>query len=89
MRLSEIQVKEVIDVRGGERLGSAAGADLLIEVESGKIRSFSWTSGTVGRRKSQHMVPWDHVVRVGPSLVLVDLAREEGSPPRGDRAAVR
>ncbi|PTX58634.1 YlmC/YmxH family sporulation protein [Melghirimyces profundicolus] len=74
MRWSEFAEKELIDVGGGERIGSVGQADLLIDPETGEIRSMLLPVGSswFGKRQEVREVIWSHIKKIGPEMVIVE-----------------
>ena len=72
-RVSQMQVKEVINVRDGSRLGTVG--DLEIDTETGKVMSLVLFGK--GRlisfgRGGDYIVPWDSIQMIGDDTILVD-----------------
>ncbi|SMO54174.1 YlmC/YmxH family sporulation protein [Melghirimyces algeriensis] len=74
MRWSEFAEKELIDVSGGERIGSVGQADLLIDPQTGEIYSLLLTVGSswFGKKQGTREVIWNHIKKIGPEMVIVD-----------------
>lgn len=82
MRLSDMTGKEVINLHDGTRMGVFGEADLLLEVETGRIRQLYLPEGGLRRNRSGRAVNWADIVRVGPDLVVVNAEAE----PRANQA---
>ncbi|MBE3578187.1 MAG: YlmC/YmxH family sporulation protein [Limnochordales bacterium] len=94
MRLSELTGKEIVASDEGIRLGTVAGAELLLSTDSGRVEALlipqaprRFWSGWFGRgggslSPSLTVVPWSAVEKIGPELVLVRLARARELPPQ-------
>jgi YlmC/YmxH family sporulation protein len=73
MKLSELQVKEVIIVDDGKRLGHIT--DLEIDTDRGKIVAIVLTikdkkSGFFGKA-DELVIHWEQIVRIGSDVILV------------------
>lgn len=89
MRLSDMAGKEVINVFDGTRMGVFGDADLLLEIETGRIRQLYLSSGGVRRRRNAHAVSWSDVVRIGPDLVVINSRTDEPKAPPEGKAKAR
>lgn len=73
MRLSELQVKEVISVVDGRRLGFII--DLEIDVTTGKIISLILadrdSKGGFFGKAEEIQVLWKQILRIGEDVILV------------------
>ncbi len=73
MRLSELQVKEVISVVDGRRLGFII--DLEIDVTTGKIISLILadrdSKGGFFGKTEEIQVLWKQILRIGEDVILV------------------
>lgn len=73
VKLSELQMKEIIVIDDGSRLGQIS--DLEIDGESGRILAFV----VVAREKKSGMfakadeliIAWEKIVRIGSDVILV------------------
>lgn len=72
--MSELASKDIINLTNGGRLGSLGDSDLLINPETGEIEAIIVPPR--GRlNKGQRMeIPWAAIRRVGPEVMIVDLA---------------
>ncbi len=70
----EFRKKEVINIRTAEKLGFIRDIDVCFE--SGKIRSIIVPSGNfflrLFSRRSDYIIPWSCIVKIGEEVVLVD-----------------
>lgn len=78
MKLSELGIKEVVNLNSGARLGVLADSDLLIEEESGKILSlivpdkrFSLKLFTT--EKNAMEIPWDSIRKIGHDMIIIEM----------------
>lgn len=73
-RSEEIRKKEVINIRSAEKLGFIRDIDVCFE--TGRIKSIIIPGGNFFIKlftgKSDYVIPWDAIVKIGPDIVLVD-----------------
>lgn len=74
LRINDLKLKEVINVKNGDRYGYVY--DVVIETESGKIKNMvvhGRHSGIKlwGRREEQ-IISWQSVCKIGEDTVLVE-----------------
>ncbi|WP_458413853.1 YlmC/YmxH family sporulation protein [Schinkia sp. CFF1] len=75
MRLSEMNDKEIIDLKKGERLGVLGQADLEIDETSGHVKAFLIpTMKWFGFKKegTEVRVPWQNVKKIGSDMIIID-----------------
>lgn len=75
LKISDLRMREVINVLDGRRLGLIK--DIDIDVENGKINALvlpgpSRVFGFFGR-EDEIIVPWEKVVRIGLDVILVEV----------------
>lgn len=73
MKISEFQVKDVVSVSNGKRLGNIY--DLEINVTTGKIEAIiiqgnAKVMGLFGR-DNDIVIPWKQIVKIGTDVILV------------------
>ncbi len=70
MRLSELQLKEIVDVRDGRRIGMII--DVIVD-DCGKISRLVLENKR-GRKfsKEEYEVPWNKIVKIGDDIILID-----------------
>ena len=76
MQLSELQLKEVIDITSGKKIGVIV--DVVVDSD-GRIRSF-----TLEKRKATKLIPskeeyellWNQIIKFGDDIILVDTRRK-------------
>ncbi len=73
MKISEFQVKDVVSVSNGKRLGNIY--DLEINVSTGKIEAIiiqgnAKVMGLFGR-DNDIVIPWKQIVKIGTDVILV------------------
>lgn len=75
MRLSEIARKELIDFNEGRFWGPVGRADLMIEGESGAIKSLVLGRGRfTGFAQSEEIaIPWSAIIKVGKDVIIIDI----------------
>ncbi|PAV29922.1 YlmC/YmxH family sporulation protein [Virgibacillus profundi] len=74
IKLSELQVKEVIIIDDGRRLGHIS--DLEIDTDNGRIIAIviilkEKTGGFFGK-PDELIIHWDQIVRIGSDVILVN-----------------
>lgn len=89
MLLSALAGKEIIDVAQGVRLGLLKEADLLVDPSDGRIEALIIPVRRGWWSRGELVVPWSQVLKVGPDLIVVDLAAASPTAgiarPPGDR----
>ncbi|MFS0654187.1 YlmC/YmxH family sporulation protein [Bacillus sp. 179-C3.3 HS] len=76
MSISEFQIKDVVDVSSGKKLGTIG--DIDINVTSGKIQAI--IIGGTGKmmgffgKEEEMVVPWRNIVKIGEDVILVRLS---------------
>lgn len=73
MKISELQLKDVIAMETGERLGYIS--DLDIDTQRGHLRGLVLTlkgkaMGLFGKEEEM-MIPWSQIVNIGADVILV------------------
>ncbi|MDA1475631.1 YlmC/YmxH family sporulation protein [Bacillus changyiensis] len=75
MTISTFQLKDVVNVSNGKRLGSIG--DIDINVTSGKIQAV--VIGGTGKvfgffgKEEEIVIPWRNIVKIGEDVILVRL----------------
>ena len=75
MRLSEINGKEIIDLKKGERMGVLGQADLEIDETTGHIKALLIpTLKWLGFRKQgeEVRVSWNQIKKIGKDMIIID-----------------
>lgn len=74
MLWSELEGKEIVNLRDGEKLGRMSDADLVIDPATGQIQALAVESGwrPLGGRRLWE-IPWSEVRRIGSEVVIVDV----------------
>uniref|UniRef100_A0A7C1J541 YlmC/YmxH family sporulation protein n=1 Tax=Ammonifex degensii TaxID=42838 RepID=A0A7C1J541_9THEO len=75
LKISDLRLREVINVLDGRRLGLIK--DIDIDVENGKINALvlprpSRVFGFFGR-EDEIIVPWEKIIRIGLDVILVEV----------------
>ncbi|UOQ43126.1 YlmC/YmxH family sporulation protein [Halobacillus salinarum] len=73
MKISDLQVKDVIAMETGERLGYIS--DLDIDTNRGRLKGLVVTlkgkaMGLFGKEE-ELVIPWDQIVNIGADVILV------------------
>jgi len=75
MRLSEMNGKEIIDLKKGERMGVLGQADLEIDENTGHIKAFLIpTLKWFGFKKdgTEARIPWRNIKKIGSDMIIID-----------------
>lgn len=78
MHISEFQMKDVINVSDGKRLGNID--DIDINVTNGKIQAI--IIGNTGKmlgffgKGEELIIPWRNIVKIGEDVILVRINKE-------------
>jgi YlmC/YmxH family sporulation protein len=73
VKISEFQIKDVVNVSDGKRLGNIG--DIEINLSTGKIEAVIITSG--GRvlglfgKDEDIVIPWKNILKIGQDVILV------------------
>lgn len=78
MRISELRLLDIVNIKDGRRLGPIK--DLDLDLERGVVKGIVVTSTSSSRswgffgggRSEDIMVPWDRVKKIGVDVILVD-----------------
>jgi len=80
--LSELQLKEVVILQTGRRLGFIA--DFEIEEATGSITAFIVSAkqvrGNLFNRTSEILVYWEHIVTIGDDIILINDENKQEIP---------
>ncbi|MFD3448056.1 YlmC/YmxH family sporulation protein [Microbacteriaceae bacterium 4G12] len=83
IRISEFQMKDVVNVSDGKRLGNIS--DIDIDINTGKIQAviISKSGKMLGflRKEEEVVVLWKNIVKIGEDVILV---RVQNSPQPTD-----
>ena len=87
MKFTDLQCKEVICVSSGQRLGFVS--DVLVEVPEGNVCAIVVPCPcrllSVTGRRSDYIIPWNAIKKIGPDIVLVDIRPDSCRTPRGGK----
>ncbi|MDQ0215045.1 YlmC/YmxH family sporulation protein [Oikeobacillus pervagus] len=73
VRISEFQVKDVVSVSDGRKLGNIS--DIEIDLDTGRIVAIVISSG--GKllgffgKEEDTVIPWNQIVKIGEDVILV------------------
>lgn len=73
VRISEFQVKDVVNISDGKRLGHIG--DIEINLDTGKVEAI--IIGSSGKllgffgKEEEIIVPWKNIVKIGTDVILV------------------
>ena len=70
MRLSELQLKEIIDITNGKRVGAIV--DVVVS-QNGTIEKLILVEKR-GRKftKEEYVIYWNQIIKIGDDIILVD-----------------
>jgi YlmC/YmxH family sporulation protein len=75
VRFTELAMKEIISLTDGARLGTLGDADLVFDEQNGRIETILVPpKARLQRTHPPTRVPWTAIRRVGPEVVIIDLA---------------
>jgi len=70
VRLSELQLKEIVDISDGRRIGMIV--DVIVDVDGNILKLI--IEDKRGRRfsKEEYEVLWGKIVKIGDDIILID-----------------
>jgi YlmC/YmxH family sporulation protein len=70
MRLSELQLKEIINIYNGKRIGVIV--DVIVE-QNGQIKKLILEEKR-GRKftKEEYTIYWNQIIKIGDDIILID-----------------
>ena len=75
VKVSELRMREVINVLDGKKLGNIIDIDL--DIEKGKVIAFMLPGQVRGwsifSKREEIVVPWDKIIRIGRDVILVEV----------------
>ena len=87
LKISDLRVRDVINIRDGRRLGFVG--DLELEFEEGKVKAIvvPKRSGLFSffNRDREYVIPWNDIVKIGVDTILVELDDDLNNGKRQDR----
>ncbi len=78
VKISDLRLREVINVADGRRLGPIK--DIDIDLEQGRINAIIMPAYGGGRimgfwgKNNEIVIPWEKIVRIGVDVILVELS---------------
>lgn len=83
VKISEFQIKDVVDVSDGKRLGNIG--DIEINLTTGKIEAFVINGsgrvlGFFGKDEDV-VIPWKNILKIGQDVILVRYKGKEAKIP--------
>ncbi|HBC94226.1 MAG TPA: YlmC/YmxH family sporulation protein [Pelotomaculum sp.] len=77
MRMGELAGKEIVNLYNGSRLGVVGESDLVLDTESGEIRSIILPKKNnlinIWIDRQHLVIPWEAIRKVGAEVIIVDL----------------
>ncbi|MEK3887050.1 YlmC/YmxH family sporulation protein [Bacillus sp. FSL K6-3431] len=73
VRISEFQIKDVVNISDGRKLGNIG--DIEINLETGKIETIIIGNG--GKllgffgKEEEIVIPWNQIIKIGTDVILV------------------
>lgn len=82
VKISELRMREVVNITDGKRLGPIK--DIDVDLEEGRITAVilpAYGARLMGffSRESEIVIPWDKIVRIGVDVILVELSMPQES----------
>lgn len=76
MKISELQVKDIVNMDNGKRLGHLT--DLEINLSTGQIEALIINGsgkmmGLFGKESEEVFIPWRNIIRIGSDVILVEV----------------
>jgi len=75
VKVSDLRMREVINVLDGKKLGNIIDIDL--DLERGRVLAFMLPGQVRGwsffSKKEELIIPWDKIVRIGRDVILVEV----------------
>ncbi|KUK32473.1 MAG: PRC-barrel domain protein [Thermoanaerobacterales bacterium 50_218] len=75
VKISELRVRDVINVLDGKRLGTIK--DIEIDLEAGRVRALVLPGNSrflsFLARNEEVIVPWEKIVKIGIDVILVEV----------------
>lgn len=73
IRISEFQMKDVVNVSNGKKLGHVE--DIVIDYSTGNIKAIVMRGAGGGFRlfskENEIVVPWENILKIGEDVILV------------------
>jgi YlmC/YmxH family sporulation protein len=75
--MGELAGKEIVNIYNGSRLGVVGESDLVLDIESGEIRSIILPKKNnlfnMWIDRQNLVIPWEAIRKVGDEVIIVDL----------------
>jgi len=75
VKISELRLRDVINVLDGKRLGTIK--DIEIDLEAGKVRALVLPGNnrllSIWGRNEEVIVPWEKIIKIGIDVILVEV----------------
>lgn len=75
LKITELRMREVVNVLDGRRLGLIS--DLDIDLEAGRVKGLIVPGQTrvlgIFGRDSEIYIPWEQVIKIGTDVILVEM----------------
>lgn len=85
VKISEFQIKDVVNVSDGKRLGNIG--DIEINISTGKIEAvvISGSGRVLGffGKENEVVIPWKNIIKIGQDVILVRFIGNEAQIPEG------
>jgi YlmC/YmxH family sporulation protein len=86
VRKVELAGKEIVNIYNGSRLGVVGESDMVLDIESGEIRSIILPkkNNLFNMWIDRHnlVIPWEAIKKVGAEVIIVDLDQTSPSYQR-------
>ena len=80
MRASELEGKEVINIRNGDRLGIIQKSELLVNTTTGMVEALILIkTGFGGREKEVQTIPWGEIRKISEDLIIIESGGNESN----------
>lgn len=79
VKISELRLRDVINIADGKRLGLIK--DIDIDLDTGRIKAIILPGNSrpfsLFSRNDELIVSWEKIVRIGVDVILVDLSSQQ------------
>ncbi|WP_227935737.1 YlmC/YmxH family sporulation protein [Alkalihalobacillus deserti] len=76
MKISELQVKDIVNMGNGKRLGQLTDLDINLStgaIEALVINASGKMMGLFGKESEEIIIPWKNIIRIGSDVILVEV----------------
>lgn len=76
MKISELQVKDIVNMDNGKRLGQLTDLDINLNtgaIEALVINASGKMMGLFGKESEEIIIPWKNIIRIGSDVILVEV----------------